>query len=250
LRSLSAKLGAAMRRPGAAGLENDAMDLAAAEGLVVRPGPREQVDPKVLADLRRAILAPHKVRLDDYRYRSTGNTGHVTVRPYGFLHGTRSYLVAHSENEWARDVRCFALANIRAVTVLEDTTFPKPRGWSLEGFARQSFGAWVEKPANVEWRFSPAVADEAGRWLFHPTQKTRRTRDGSLVVRFRAGGLREMAWHLVTWGADVEVVKPPRLRDEIARLGSVAARLSGNRSQSARDTRARRALAGPDRPAD
>ena len=32
-----------------------------------------------------------------------------------------------------------------------------------------------------------------------------------LVVRFRAGGLLEMAWHLFTWGSEVEIIKPKRL---------------------------------------
>jgi predicted DNA-binding transcriptional regulator YafY len=40
-----------------------------------------------------------------------------------------------------------------------------------------------------------------------------RQRDGSTVVRFRAGGLMEMCWHLYTWGANVDVVEPPELRD-------------------------------------
>jgi len=34
---------------------------------------------------------------------------------------------------------------------------------------------------------------------------------GSLLVRFRAGGLLEMSWHLFTWGDEVEVIKPKRL---------------------------------------
>ncbi len=32
--------------------------------------------------------------------------------------------------------------------------------------------------------------------------------DGSLTVKFRSGGLREMDWHLYTWGEHVKVVKP------------------------------------------
>jgi predicted DNA-binding transcriptional regulator YafY len=32
-------------------------------------------------------------------------------------------------------------------------------------------------------------------------------------VSFRASGLRELAWHLVTWGDAVEVVRPDRLRE-------------------------------------
>ena len=39
---------------------------------------------------------------------------------------------------------------------------------------------------------------------FHPKQQTERLADGSLMVRFRAGGRQEMEWYLVRWGDQVE----------------------------------------------
>jgi predicted DNA-binding transcriptional regulator YafY len=39
--------------------------------------------------------------------------------------------------------------------------------------------------------------------------------DGSLLVRFRASGHLEMAWHLYTWGDSVQVIAPDRLRDMV-----------------------------------
>jgi len=39
--------------------------------------------------------------------------------------------------------------------------------------------------------------------------------DGSLTVRFRAGGDLEMAWHLYTWGNQVEVLEPKNLADMV-----------------------------------
>lgn len=43
--------------------------------------------------------------------------------------------------------------------------------------------------------------------------------DGSLTVRFRAGGLREICWHLFTWGDTVTIVAPAALR-EMLRVAS------------------------------
>jgi hypothetical protein len=34
-----------------------------------------------------------------------------------------------------------------------------------------------------------------------------------MLVSFRAGGLLEMAWHLMAWGRHVEVIEPAALRD-------------------------------------
>ena len=65
-----------------------------------------------------------------------------------------------------------------------------------------------EEPINVEWLFSPQVADEAAQFVFHSSQTTEKRPDGSLLVRFRAGGVLDMAWHLYTWNGRVKVLKP------------------------------------------
>jgi hypothetical protein len=60
------------------------------------------------------------------------------------------------------------------------------------------------------------------RILFHPNQIVEDQHDGSVIVRFRCGGAREMCWHLFTWGSDVTMVSPARLRRELARaIGAV-----------------------------
>jgi predicted DNA-binding transcriptional regulator YafY len=82
--------------------------------------------------------------------------------------------------------------------------------------AKRSFGVFQEKPFDVVWKFSPEVAEDVKEFVFHPSQKIEERRDGSIVVRFRAGGLQEMAWHLFTWGKHVMVIKPTRLRKLLA----------------------------------
>jgi predicted DNA-binding transcriptional regulator YafY len=65
---------------------------------------------------------------------------------------------------------------------------------------------------DVVWRFTPEAAPDARLYLFHPTQVMTDEPDGSLNVSFRAGGLREMCWHLFRWGDQVEILSPPELR--------------------------------------
>ena len=64
----------------------------------------------------------------------------------------------------------------------------------------------------VEWRFGPSAADVARTFIFHPDQQVQDEADGSLTVRFTAGGWLEMAWHLYQWGDVVEVIAPSDLR--------------------------------------
>jgi len=54
--------------------------------------------------------------------------------------------------------------------------------------------------------------------------------DGALTVRFRAGGIEEMAVHLVSWGEMVEVLAPKALRLRMADLGRMLAAHHGKRA--------------------
>ncbi|MCL6250033.1 WYL domain-containing protein [Altererythrobacter sp. KTW20L] len=62
----------------------------------------------------------------------------------------------------------------------------------------------------------PGATGRAKQWRFHPGQQFEENADGSLLVRFRAGGLREIAEHLFTWGGDVVIVGPEELRSVMA----------------------------------
>ena len=55
---------------------------------------------------------------------------------------------------------------------------------------------------------------EPSGWNFHHSQKMHRKRDGSLDVAFTACGLSEMAWRLITWDDNVNVIKPKALIKE------------------------------------
>jgi predicted DNA-binding transcriptional regulator YafY len=189
----------------------------------MRPGPKPKIDKDIVATLRQAIITRRKVRLH-YLYRGSGKRGYQVVHPYGFLYGTRHYLVAWSEDGKARAFRNFALSNIERVEML-DGVFMSKRGFSLHEYAQRSFGVFQEEPMRVVWKFSRKAAADAREFLFHPTQEMEPQADGSLIVRFCAGGLLEMVWHLLTWGTEVEVIKPLRLRTLLTDSARAVARL-------------------------
>jgi len=191
-------------------IETDLEALTEAEGIAMRTGPRPVINPDVVATLREAILANRRLRLW-YSYRGSGKTGYETVHPYGFIYGSRHYLVAWSESDWAEDFRNYALSNIQKAEILEGF-FTRQPYFQLKDYASRSFGVFQEKPFNAVWRFSPKAAGDAREFLFHPSQRLEEQLDGSLIVRFRAGGALEMCWHLLTWGESVEVIAPARLR--------------------------------------
>lgn len=196
--------------------EPDFEFLTAVEGLARHPGPHPKIRPAVLEPLREAMRAYRKVRIS-YRSRKDSAVRAHEVCPYGFLYGVRHYLVAGPINAEIGIPLLYALPNIEKVTVTE-RIFERPHGFSLKEFADRSFGVYQEKPFDVVWKFSPNVARDAREFLFHPTQTLKVQPDGSLIVRFHAGGLDEMAWHLFTWGGEVEVIAPRKLKDRLVEL--------------------------------
>lgn len=187
------------RRTLAADLEAQLM----ADGVAFRPGPREKIAPEILSALREAILAGVMISVD-HRSRETGRLSrNARLGPIAVLFGQgRQYLLAWSEYQNA--LRLFALAGFERISQEADV-YQRPEGFDLQEWLAESFGVWRERPQDVEWRFLPDVADEAAQYVFHPKQQTERLADGSLIVRFRAGGRQEMEWYLARWGDKVEV---------------------------------------------
>ena len=214
LRDLDTKLRAVQQEATLERLEEDMEVLLQAEGLAMRPGPRQPVDAGLLSLLRQAILTRRTVEFS-YRARSSGHDSRQTVEPYGLLYGNRAFLVGRTD--WSDEPRLWRLGNIRDGR-LRDEPFERNPAFDLQRYARRSFGTFQEKPVRVVLRFDADAAPDAATFLFHPDQAIEQHEDGTVTVRFEAGGLDEMCWHLVTWGETVTVEEPVRLRRRLAKL--------------------------------
>lgn len=198
-------------------IEVDAEELMKAEGLALRPGPKIIVDEKMLSQIREAILSCHQIKVK-YFNKQSGKTNTNILMPYGILYGERNhYLLArHSDGYFGEAVHHFILSNIKSIEILEDI-YQIPDDFNLEKYSAQSFGVYQEEPFEVEWLFDKEAATEAKRYVFHPTQQIFENPDGTLTVKFKAGGRLEMDWHLYTWGNHVKVIKPENWYEDIKR---------------------------------
>jgi len=188
--------------------EADAEAVLSALGQVARPGPKIAMKPEVTDVLIEALRGPFKMRIV---YGET-DAETRTVEPHGLLLGLRSYLVARQADR-GENLRHFRLDRIHSAECL-DESFPIQSGFSLNDHAAQAFGAYQD-PAQygeIVWRFLPDAASRAAEFRFHPNQTAEYRDDGSLIVRFKAAGWLEMAWHLYQWGDKVEVLEPAGLR--------------------------------------
>ncbi|WP_422028788.1 helix-turn-helix transcriptional regulator [Roseovarius sp.] len=230
LEVLADRLQAAMPAPTRNRLAPDIAALLEADGVALRPGPRERIAPEILNTLRDAILAGVWVNVD-HRARASGKLSRdVWLGPLAMLMGEgRQYLVAWSE--YQDDVRLFALAGFARIE-LSDEVFERPEEFDLQAYLSRSFGIFQEELQEVVWRFTPEAAAEARQFLFHPTQQMEEEPDGSLTVRFRAGGLLEMCWHLFRWSDRVKVLAPEALREMYGEILERALTINSQREGS------------------
>ena len=180
-----------------------------AEGHAMRPGPRPAIPDEVLSSIRQALLGCEVIRLH-YRKRTTRRRTVVDLEPHGLLFGQRHYLVAFPAARTANYPKLYALANVESVE-LAGSSFIRRAGFNLQEYAARSFGVFQEARQEVVWEFSPESAADAQEHHFHPSETKRILPNGALEVRFTAGGLLEMAWHLFTWGSAVRVRQPKSL---------------------------------------
>ena len=216
LRQSATTLRAVMRPDALRRAETDIAALMEAEGIAMRPGPRPMIAPGVLPTLRRAILG---MQLVVVRYTGPDAEEPATriLCPYGILYGGRGWLVAHVDG--LPEMRLWRLDRVVSADLL-DRGFQRREDFSLSDYAARSFGVFQEEPIDVVLRFTPEAADDAARWQFHPSQTVVQEADSSLTVRFRAGGIQEMCWHLFTWGTSVTIAAPHSLRAAMAEMAN------------------------------
>ena len=207
LRALEAKMLSALRAPARRRIAPDLEALLQAEAIAVQAGPRPFEDETVLGVIREALKAGVTLRFSYAGGSSPGRAREVV--PYGLLFARSNYLVAaEGEDAPPRNWRLDRIGDVEALS----RPASRPKGFSLQAYADQSFGIYQDDTEDVVLRVAPGAAPAARRWRFQVGQSLNEEPDGSVTVRFRASGMRELAWHLFTWGADVVVVAPQRLR--------------------------------------
>ena len=203
-------LRASMSREALEQIEVDMDTLAKSEGFVAKPGPRENIDVSLIDELRTAVLTSNVISFN-YQSQQDSKSKRRTVHPYGFLSGSRRYLVAKDPYSSPELFKYFRLVKISDLNLHPGMYFPREDDFSIASLTENNFGVYHERPSKVVWRFDPSVAEEVREWQFHHSQTVRTLANGRVEVSFYAGGTTEMAWHLVTWGDKVNVLKPPKL---------------------------------------
>lgn len=174
----------------------------------VPAGPAVTADPAALAQVQQAILTGQCLEFD---YQADGAEAPAwrRIAVYGLVHGPVTYVIGKMPSHDKPPVP-FRLDRMSGVR-LSNTPGCPPDDWDLDAWQQGSFGIWREDDHDVVLRVLPAGVARARAWRFHPAQEM--ADDGeTLVVRFRTGGLREIAEHLFGWGGEVVIEGPEALR--------------------------------------
>lgn len=219
LQSIRDHLVASVPRVHARSAEVSSEIMMLANGFACRPGPVTRIQKQHLEALFNALVHPSMIEIT---YTSARNPEPRTkrVEPHGVIVGTRHYLVARD----GPDDRQFKQYRLDRISKIQGTAtlFVRDPDFDIETYSTFAFGSYFseEEHGLVRWRFTPRAATVAREFVFHPTQVLTDMPDGSLIVEFTASGWVEMAWHLIIWGNDVEVLEPPELisiLDEVRR---------------------------------
>ncbi|UNK79497.1 WYL domain-containing protein [Sphingopyxis granuli] len=224
LANLLNKIRGALDGPTRARTAPDFEALAQIQRIFIPAGPGIPVAPDILAAAQNAIMAGVMLEFD-YQAEGKAVAEWRRVVPYGLVHGALSYLVGKQPDN-DMPPAFYRLDRMRNAKV-SDMLGAIPSDFELDKWMAKSFGIWREDEYDVVLRVKPSAVKRAQEWRFHPHQQMEQ--DGAeLVIHFQAGGLRELAEHLFTWGGEIVIEEPLALRDiMIERLE--AARVSVSR---------------------
>jgi predicted DNA-binding transcriptional regulator YafY len=135
------------------------------------------------------------------------------VNPYAVhLHNSSLYVIGHCHLR--KDIRTFVVDRMQKIKLTEDS-FTMPPDFSLESYLRHSFGMFTEELVRVKVRFHKSLTRYLLERRWHPSQKNKKLKDGSLELAFEVAGTKEIKTWIMGFGSLAKVLEPASLAKEI-----------------------------------
>ncbi len=173
------------------------------EGCAVSQKPCYKIDLKILDLIRQAIKENKKIKAI-YRNKEK------VLSPLGIIYGSNVHLIAMEGN--GKHPYNYSMHRFSKVEIT-NKTFDKG-DFNIKEYANRSFGIYQNELMKVELLFVPEVKEDVLNHYFHPSQKIRQNKDGTITVKFNASGSHEIIWHLFKWSDNVKIISPKSLKDE------------------------------------
>ncbi|MBQ8636018.1 WYL domain-containing protein [bacterium] len=174
------------------------------EGCAVKQMPKYKVDLEMVSNIREAVK-------NNLKITAKYNNKNRILSPLGLIYGEKTYLLAR-EKAKGDAIYSYTLHKFENATLTKDKF---DRGnFDLQEYANRSFGVYQSDLLNVKLSFTKELAPNALKYHFHPTQKIKEEKDGTLTVTFKASGSKEIIWHVFKWGAGCKILAPKELKNE------------------------------------
>ncbi len=172
----------------------------------------------------RAVLKQQKLAI---RYRNaSGRRSRHEFEPYTvILYRDALYVLGQSSRH-----RTPVYLAIDRIEEIERTgeTFTLPPSYSPRDVTRDVPGIWSGSETQVTLRLRGRAAELIPERIVHPSQTFTPLRGGATLMRLTVRGWQELAWWVLSWGGDVEVLEPAEMRAFVRRSVQAAARLYGD----------------------
>jgi CRISPR-associated endonuclease/helicase Cas3 len=136
------------------------------------------------------------------------------IEPYAV--GRTTHVIGWREPPGA--IRTFKIERIqRADVITPPRSYTIPEDFDPRETLADAWGIWYTEaePVEVVLRFHPRVAHRVKETRWHRSESVEGQDDGSLVWRARVAEPQEMLPWIRGWGADVEVLEPEEMREEL-----------------------------------
>jgi predicted DNA-binding transcriptional regulator YafY len=183
---------------------------------------RRSPESSALEKVAKAWFAGHRLQ---FQYQAVNGRGGLRTNELEVY-----FIEVHPENlalyaigmetTYHKSVRTFKLARMKDLQIMRDTTYSIPSGFDPQAFLKHAWGITGQSDGttvNITLRFLKSVASriEEGGYL---NMEKRLLPDERIEVSFTAGTdktglpLEVLVW-VRGWGANVEVIEPPALRE-------------------------------------
>ncbi|MCS7222786.1 MAG: WYL domain-containing protein [Anaerolineae bacterium] len=125
-------------------------------------------------------------------------------------------------------LRTFKLERIQRIELLNES-YVIPDDFDLRALLDTAWGIWYTEgePQKVVLRFHPRVAHRVRETRWHRNEEVKEQPDGSLIWEAEIAEPQEMMPWIRGWGADVEVLKPLELREQLMGEAKAMAEIYG-----------------------
>ena len=169
---------------------------------------------KIFHRVLEALLRAQPVRIE-YRSPHTGQTTARDILPLHLLNYMGTWhIIAHCNVK--KELRDFVLSRVQSVSASDVRIEARKSSASVKEFIRENFGIFHgSEKHNVCLRFAKDIVPWIAEQSWHPDQKEEIDKEGRLCLSFPVADFREIKREILRYGAQVEVVSPAALREEV-----------------------------------